>query len=128
PEPGRAPSRQWLEDVLSRILEPETFDWSLPADTIRKFVARRSPANYPELVDAVFAAFAQSQGKPRWGDKTPNNVLHLPLLSRLFPDAQFVHIVRDGREVAASLAEQSWWRSSAGEAARWWRECVDAGR
>ncbi len=39
----------------------------------------------------------------RWlGEKTPDNVLHMPLLAELFPRSRFVHIVRDGRDAAVS--------------------------
>ena len=31
------------------------------------------------------------------------SVWQLPLLSRLYPDAHYVHVIRDGRDVAMSL-------------------------
>jgi hypothetical protein len=76
----------------------------------------------------VFAAYAESRGKPRWGDKTPGYVTHLPQLSRLFPDAQFVHVVRDGRAVAVSLGERPWGPASAIAGAFWWRTKAGRGR
>jgi len=36
-------------------------------------------------------------------EKTPRNVLRVPFLRAVFPEAKFVHIVRDGRDVACSL-------------------------
>jgi len=36
------------------------------------------------------------------------------LLHRVFPDARFVHVVRDGRAVASSLIQQRWWPGYAG--------------
>lgn len=36
------------------------------------------------------------------GDKTPDNVRHFPLLATLFPQAKFIHIVRDARDCAVS--------------------------
>jgi hypothetical protein len=36
------------------------------------------------------------------GEKTPDNVAHFPLLAALFPDARFIHIVRDGRDCTIS--------------------------
>ncbi|MEE8171310.1 MAG: sulfotransferase, partial [Alphaproteobacteria bacterium] len=35
-------------------------------------------------------------------EKTPDNVLYLPMLGRLFPNAQFLHVIRDGRDCAVS--------------------------
>jgi Sulfotransferase family len=55
-------------------------------------------------VSAVYATYAASQGKTgsRWGDKNNFYRHHLAELATLFPSAGFVHIVRDGRDVAAS--------------------------
>jgi Sulfotransferase family len=58
-----------------------------------------------EAVGAVFATYAAARGKARWGDKTPMYMQYLPLLERLFPDALYVHLVRDGRDAAASYLQ-----------------------
>lgn len=54
-------------------------------------------------IAAIFEAYAAEHGKLRWGDKTPLYMQHLGLLERLFPDARFVHLVRDGRDAALSF-------------------------
>jgi len=36
------------------------------------------------------------------GDKTPSNLTKLPLLTRVIPESKFIHIIRDGRDVAVS--------------------------
>ena len=36
------------------------------------------------------------------GDKSPENALWLPTLNRLYPDARFIHIIRDGRDACIS--------------------------
>lgn len=50
-------------------------------------------------------------GDLRFAEKTPRNVWIVSMLKRAFPDAQFVHIVRDGRDVALSLLRQPWLRA-----------------
>jgi hypothetical protein len=84
-------------------------------------------AGYPDAVRAVFALWAERAGKPRYGDKTPGYVVHLPSIARLFPEAVFVHVVRDGRDVAASFLDVGW-ATSAEEAARHWALRVRRGR
>jgi hypothetical protein len=42
-------------------------------------------------------------GPGRFVDKTPRNVLRIPYLEALFPDASFVFVYRDGRAVVRSL-------------------------
>lgn len=37
-----------------------------------------------------------------FGEKTPQTGIHLPRLSRIFPDAKIIHIIRDGRDVVVS--------------------------
>jgi hypothetical protein len=49
-------------------------------------------------------------GDLRFCEKTPTNALLIPFLARAFPDAQFVHIIRDGRDASASLYKQPWLR------------------
>ena len=49
-----------------------------------------------------FRAYAQKFDKERWGDKRPAYYGFMDELDRLFPDAQFIHVVRDGRAAVAS--------------------------
>jgi hypothetical protein len=58
----------------------------------------------------VFREFAQLHGRARWGDKRPAYYQEVDVLLRLFPDAQIVHIIRDGRANVASLKRMPWWK------------------
>lgn len=84
--------------------------------------------SYADLIDQLFQAFARTEGKQRWGDKTPQNVLHIPTLVTIFPRAKFIHIYRDGRDVARSRiaaphGPENWFTAAAE-----WRTLVRAGR
>lgn len=61
-----------------------------------------------------------------WGDKTPRYLEHLPLLHRTFPDAKFLQIVRDPRDIAVSEL-MAWGKSPIRSAARW-QEAVSHAR
>lgn len=52
-------------------------------------------------------------GDLRFADKTPTNALLLPFLDRTFKGAQFIHIIRDGRDAAASHFKKPWLRADA---------------
>lgn len=114
-----------VEDILPYL---SARDWEVDHDEVRSAVARAAPLSYAELVSAVFGAYAAAQGKPRWGDKTPRYVDHLPTIAELFPNARFIHLIRDGREVAASLAERRWGPQSAVLGAFVWRRAIRRAR
>lgn len=57
----------------------------------------------------------RAQGAMRWADNSPEEMLYVPRIKQLFPDALFVHIIRDGRDVAASLNKQGWIRPLPGD-------------
>src|SRR5262249_44051088 len=52
---------------------------------------------------AFYQIYAARFGKSRWGDKTPLYSRQMPEISGLLPEARFVHLIRDGRDVALSL-------------------------
>jgi hypothetical protein len=54
------------------------------------------------------------EGDLRFAEKTPRNSFSVPFLAATFPDASFVHIVRDGRDVALSLLQLPWFRAEGG--------------
>jgi hypothetical protein len=60
------------------------------------------PLNAPDSIRAFYGLYAERAGKPRWGDKTPRYVTSMAKLARAIPEARFVHMIRDGRDVALS--------------------------
>lgn len=57
-----------------------------------------------ERLDRIIAAYRVSvpAGSPRWGWKNPRSMYILPLIAALHPDLTFIHIIRDGRDMALS--------------------------
>ena len=64
---------------------------------------RDLPRDFRSIVDEIFKYFASTEGKIRWCEKTPMHALHIHTLASVFPDARFLHIIRDGRDCAASF-------------------------
>ena len=54
---------------------------------------------------AIYGTYAERHGKPRWGDKTPVHVRYMSELAGVFPEARFVHLIRDGRDVTVPLRQ-----------------------
>jgi hypothetical protein len=55
-------------------------------------------------------------------------VLHLDLITQVYPDARIIHIIRDGRDVARSLISQPWGPSTVRDAAAEWRASITGAR
>jgi hypothetical protein len=68
----------------------------------------------------LFEHYAASQGKRRWGEKTPFHVAYLPQMSLVFPDAAFVAIVRHPAAVVNSLTNR--WGYGLDDAITLWRD------
>jgi len=98
--------------------------WRITAEK-RDFAGCRS---FSGVTRRLFEIWAGKDGKPRWGDKTPHYVRDIPLLLRLFPEAQVIHIVRDGRDVALSWLRTRIEPRNLYVAARMWKEMVTQGR
>lgn len=96
------------------------------AAVVEQIVA--GPPTLGSALAAVFRAYAREHGKPRWGDKRPSYFRRVAMLQRMFPDAQFVHLVRDGRDAVSSLMRMPWFTGDIYAAALTWREAVDTGR
>lgn len=83
-------------------------DMKLDAQDFRRETARLSNPYLRDLVEIVYRTHVQAEGKARWGDKTPVYIEILPQLARMYPDSKFIHLVRDGRDVAKSFQATDW--------------------
>jgi hypothetical protein len=93
-------------------------------------------ARFARAIAAPMRKRASLNAKRRWADKSAFNVLVFDRLAALFPDARFIHLVRDGRDLAASLLERRW-RAPSGAvfdhcasvagAARYWASLTQRG-
>ena len=85
-------------------------------------------SSFAEGVRRVLALFAASQGKSRYADKTPGHVVRIRLLADLFPEARFVHIIRDGRNSWVGYRDRGFGPKTVGDAAYNWKGRVGRGR
>jgi len=92
---------------------------------IKEIVA--GPPTLGSALGIVLRAYAAKFGKPRWGDKRPGYFQRIPALLRMFPDAQVVQLIRDGRDCVASLKEMDWYKQDAYHALSTWVESIEAG-
>jgi Sulfotransferase family len=75
-------------------------DFGLDADELTERIGEHGDA--AAALRAVYELYAKRQSKPRWGDKTPKHVTRMRRIGALLDEARFVHLIRDGRDVALS--------------------------
>jgi len=127
------PANDWddrrLDKLIAAInsyLSSEHWEQRASVEGVRRFWAQTGTAGYAGLVRYVWSLDEPPDGAEVTfrGDQTPTYVLAIPLLEQLFPDAYYIHIVRDPRDVVASILPLMFGAQSAGVAASDWNECV----
>lgn len=96
---GVARNRERLvDDILSTARMRE---WSPKVDREQVLSSIKVPS-FSGIADAILRSWSEMQNKSRWGEKTPQHLSYWREILACFPDAKFIHIVRDGRDVALS--------------------------
>jgi len=77
-------------------------DFGLGSDELTARLRAADPLDAGNALRAFYGLYAEREGKPRWGDKTPIYIESMPEIQGALPEARFVHLIRDGRDVALS--------------------------
>lgn len=118
-----------VDTFLEYVAADGTFAlWGLKHDAVAETLKRNRPANVIEGLRQLYSLYAESRGKKRVADKTPNNVVCIARLAEAFPEARFIHIIRDGRDVAASLTSMAFGPTSFGKSVLHWKKYVQTGQ
>jgi hypothetical protein len=80
------------------------------------------------FISVILKLYSEKLGKIRWGDKHPYYIKYLSQLYKLFPNAQVIHLVRDGRDSVASLKKMPWWKQNSIYAMLNWQEAIKNGK
>ncbi len=109
---------------------PRWGDFGLDADELLARLQATKPLTPADAVRTFYDLYAEKEGKPRWGDKTPRYMRAMPRIERTLPEARFIHLIRDGRDVALSQAERSLDGETPGieEVAGRWRRRIETAR
>jgi Sulfotransferase family len=75
-----------------------------------------------ELIISIVQPVLDEQQKAGWVEMTPWNIGAAPILHRLFPEMRMVHCIRDGRDVASSVANIWWGPDDLVDGLYWWCE------
>ncbi len=117
-----------LVDWLEALLDPADPEGPWASRLSEYFTREDLYRSFGGGLRALFDGWASGQGRARWVEKTPRNTILLPELFALMPDLRFVHVIRDGRDVATSMPKLRSTPQTIPECARLWRRYVRCGR
>lgn len=93
--------RELVNDMIAM---PTIKEWT-PDFTADELVANCPTRTFKAAYSYLHEKVAEDVGKIRWGEKSPRNGYWIKEIKADFPDAQFVHIVRDGRDMAIDISQ-----------------------
>ena len=81
--------------------------WGFDMLKLKSNILENKPTTYAQLVGLVYVTYAEIKNKSnvKWGDKNNYYITKLSLLYKLYPNAKYIHLIRDGRDVATSYME-----------------------
>lgn len=103
-------------------------EWEVNSATVLEKLRDVQSLTLADFIHLLFVEVTSREGKARWGDKTPAYVLQIDKIKRIFPNAKFIHIVRDGRDVCLSLLGRGWHGEWLRIMAERWAHTVKEGR
>ena len=120
-------NRDW-EDIVPQVLKEfedckEFYTWEIDITDAQKRLENiaDSKRTLSNIFDELFCTYTEkhSPGSKIWGDKTPMNTLYLDWIGTVFPRSKFIHIIRDGRDVASSYLKMDRYDTILEAANRW---------
>ena len=132
PQIAMAPETHFLPDAIALSAEASTDqekalaffnairnhqrweDFGLDEQLLKKKLTSLEPFDQTAALRTFYQAYADRFQKPRWGDHTPAYAFQVDLVKRVLPEAHFVHLLRDGRDVALSY-KGFWFAPGQGE-------------
>ena len=116
-----------VDEFLTELRDHRQFKvWDLPTEDVRRELPE-GDVSYAQAIEATYKAYAHQRDKNLYGDKTPRYVEHIRFLTEQWPDAKFIHQIRDGRNVALSYADVPFGPKDVAGAARLWEQRVRDG-
>jgi hypothetical protein len=137
---GLTPDGMVTKELAGRLLDDRRFaKLGIGRDDLRDLTPQDAPISYADYVTRIFDLYGQARGKRLVGEKTPGYVRSIPTLHYLWPEAKFVHLMRDGRDVFLSMKNwkrvdrsvgrfAAWRRDPVSTSAYWWKWDLERGR
>jgi Sulfotransferase family len=127
------------EAVFELLENPRFTRFKIQRAELAELVGSHERLTYARFLASIFELYGKAEGKPLIGNKTAPFVRSIPTLHNLWPEAKFVHLIRDGRDVCLSVLNweratklagrlTTWRDDPVTTAALWWEWNVRLGR
>jgi hypothetical protein len=80
------------------------------------------------LFESLSRAQMKDGVKRYFGDSSPVNIMQADLINQLLPRSKFIHVIRDGRDVASSVLKEKWGPNEHFAALDWWKKRIVTGQ
>ncbi|MET0103936.1 MAG: sulfotransferase [Sedimenticola sp.] len=100
-------------------------DMEIDSDSFREEVFNLNEPTLRSILELIYNKFLIRENARRWGDKTPPYISIVPEIIHIFNDAQFIYLVRDGRDVSKSFHDRKWMGNWLYQNVGEWIEAVD---
>jgi hypothetical protein len=138
---GLTPEGNVTSRLIKELLAHDKFAFfRLSVEDLMSLVEDGHSVSYASFVAGIFDLYGKAQGKKLVGNKTPDSARRMSTLHALWPHSRFVHLIRDGRDVALSFMNwpgvqhkkpgnfATWKDDPVSTAAFWWELNVRRGR
>jgi hypothetical protein len=116
----QSPNALVIPEVVSGLTRHKRFaQFGIPREEFEGLLGPGEAIPYPTFLGRLFGLYGRINDKPLVGNKTPAYVRSIPTLHALWPEARFVHIIRDGRDVCLSVLNWKKAERTAGRYASW---------
>ena len=127
---GLTPDGLVTPELIPALLAHDKFAmFGLGPDELTSLAGRGQQISFASFVTGIFDLYGKARGKELVGNKTPDSARRMDTLHALWPRARFLHLIRDGRDVALSLMNWPKVRNKTpGKLPTWKEEHVRGGR
>jgi hypothetical protein len=98
-----------FDDFLEDLFNSTKFEtWGINRSELKNYLKKQSISSYSDIIKSIYVFYGLINNKSDiqyWGDKNKLWKEKLELIPEYFPNTKFVHIIRDGRDVACSFIE-----------------------
>jgi hypothetical protein len=104
---GVTPEGFATADLIPKLIKTsKNVDLGMGAEGLHELLQSEGHPLYKDFVSDVFNRYGVARGKQFVGSKNPDYLRHLSTLHHLWPEAKFVHIIRDGRDVCLCASDR----------------------